>query len=194
MSHSVENTIPFEPIAIVGAGLRAPGSIDNLESLWDTLQNKKSHNARLSTDPRFLRRFNPDDFRSMFSVTPDAKETLQGNLLDETPGLDEAFFGVTKRESACMDVQIKLLLHVAHEALEDAGYSATEAAGGGSAFDPATFGVYVGSSTDDFFKVCILSYILRPIADQFVHGRTQTAILSIFITWSTTSEPFFQDK
>lgn len=161
MNRDNENTATFEPIAIVGVGLRAPGSIDSLESLWDTLVNKKSHNARLSTDPRFLRRFNPDDFRSMFSVTPDAKETLQGNLLDETPGLDEAFFGVSKRESACMDVQIKLLLHVAHEALEDAGYSATEAAGSGSAFDPATFGVYVGSSTDDFFKVSNFSRVLR---------------------------------
>ena len=159
MNHCDENIIPFQPIAIVGIGLRAPGSINSLESLWDTLENKKSHNARLSTDPRFLRRFNPDDFRSMFSVTPDAKETLQGNLLDETPGLDEAFFGVTERESACMDVQIKLLLHVAHEALEDAGYSATEAAGSGSAFDPTTFGVYIGSSSDDSFKVRILSYV-----------------------------------
>ena len=157
MSHSTENTVQFDPIAIVGVGLRAPGGIDSIESLWNTLENKKSHNALLSTDPRFLRRFNPDDFRSMFAVTPDAKETLQGNLLDDTPGLDEAFFGVSKRESACMDVQIKLLLHVAHEALEDAGYSATEAANSGSAFDPATFGVFVGSSTDDFFKVSILS-------------------------------------
>ena len=140
----------FEPIAVVGVGLRAPGGIDGLPALWDTLLQRSSHDACLATDPRFLRRFDPDDFAAMFAVTPDARTTLHGNLLDHTPPLDEAYFGVGKRESACMDVQQKLLLHVAHEALEDAGFSgATD----GSTLDPATFGVYVGSATDDFFKV-----------------------------------------
>jgi acyl transferase domain-containing protein len=110
-------------------------------------------NACLATDPRFLRRFNPDDFEEMFSVTPDARATLHGNLLDETPGLDEAYFGVSKRESAGMDVQQKLLLHVAHEALEDAGFTGVA---DGSAFDPNTFGVYVGSSSDDCIKVILI--------------------------------------
>jgi acyl transferase domain-containing protein len=88
----------------------------------------------------------------MFSVTTDARTTLHGNLLDDTPGLDEIYFGVSKRDSACMDVQIKLLLHVAHEALENAGFTGVA---DGSAFDPATFGVFVGAATDDFFKVSV---------------------------------------
>jgi acyl transferase domain-containing protein len=52
-----------------------------------------------------------------------------------------------------MDAQQKLLLHVAHEALEDAGFSGVA---DGSAFDPNTFGVFVGSSTDDYAKVMFL--------------------------------------
>ena len=75
--------------------------------------------------------------------------TLHGNLLDDMPPLDKPYFGVGKHESACMDVQQKLLLHIAHEALEDTGFSgATD----GSTLDPTTFGVYVSSATDDFFK------------------------------------------
>jgi acyl transferase domain-containing protein len=144
--------MPFPPIAIVGVGMRTPGGIDSLPSLWDTVIHKKSHHACLATDPRFLRRFNPEDFEAMFSITPDARTTLHGNLLDDTPGLDEFFFGVSKRDSACMDVQLKLLLHVAHEALENAGFTGVA---DGSAFDPATFGVFVGAATDDFFKVSV---------------------------------------
>ena len=124
----------FETIAIIGVGMRAPGGIENLATLWDTVINQKSHHACLATDPRFLRRFNPDDFEEMFSVTPDARTTLHSNLLDETPGLDESYFGVSKRDSAGMDVQQKLLLHVAHEALEDAGFPGID---DGSAFDSA---------------------------------------------------------
>jgi acyl transferase domain-containing protein len=148
---AVDDVIAFEPIAIVGVGMRAPGGIDSFASLWDTIVNQKSHHACLATDPRFLRRFNPEDFKAMFSVTPDARTTIHGNLLDETPGLDEAYFGISKRESAGMDVQLKLLLHVAHEALEDAGFNGIA---DGSSFDPATFGVFVGAATDDFSKVC----------------------------------------
>ena len=100
-------------------------------------------------DPCFLRRFNPNDFAVMFAVTPDACTTLHGNLLNDMPPLDEPYFGVGKCESACMDMQQKLLLHVAHETLKDAGFSgATD----GSTLDPATFGIYVGSATNDFFK------------------------------------------
>ena len=143
----------FEPIAIIGVGMRAPGGIDNFATLWDTIINQKSHHACLATDPRFLRRFDSVDFEEMFSVTPDARTTLHGNLLDETPGLDEAYFGVSKRESAAMDVQQKLLLHVAHEALEDAGFTG---AADGSAFDPSTFGVFVGASSDDCIKVTLV--------------------------------------
>lgn len=149
----------FTPVAIIGVGLRAPGNISDLESLWDTLVHGKSHHARMASDPRFLKRFDPNDdgFRAMFDVTPDARDTLHGNLLDETPGLDRSFFGISERESMCMDVQQKLLLHVAHEALEDAGYNG----GVDGTFDKSTFGVYVASATDDFEMVCKLRNMAR---------------------------------
>jgi acyl transferase domain-containing protein len=56
-----------------------------------------------------------------------------------------------------MDVQQKLLLHVAHEALEDAGYSGV--ADGSSAFNPDTFGVYIATATDETIQVRILPII-----------------------------------
>ena len=142
--------IPFEPIAIVGLGLRGPGGIDTLTKLWDTLVERKSHCAPLASDPRFHRRFNPDDFKALFDGIPNGENVIHANLLDETPGIDRTHFGISERAAAGMDVQMKLLLHVAHEALEDAGFSGVE---DGSAFDPSTFGVYVATATDEIIQV-----------------------------------------
>ncbi|KAF8574361.1 ketoacyl-synt-domain-containing protein [Ramaria rubella] len=138
---------PFEPIAIVGVGIHAPGGIDSLSGLWDTIIQGKSHHAHVASDPRFLRRFNPDDFETLFSLIP--RENLYANLLDESPGLDEEYFGYTKRQSTCMEAQLKALLHVAHEALEDAGFTGRA---DGSALDPANVGVYIGAAADQFSK------------------------------------------
>ncbi|KAF8584142.1 hypothetical protein K439DRAFT_1633791 [Ramaria rubella] len=139
---------PFEPIAVVGVGIHAPGGIDSLSGLWDTILQGKSHHAHVASDPRFLRRFNPDDFETLFSLIP--RENLYANLLDESPGLDEEYFGYTKRQSNCMEAQLKALLHVAHVALEDAGFTGRA---DGSALDPANVGVYIGAAADQFSKV-----------------------------------------
>ena len=144
-----DSATAFEPIAVVGIGLHAPSGTDGLLALWDTLVQHKLHDACLTTNPHFLRQFDPDEFAAMFAVTPDTCTTLHGNLLDDMPPLDEPYFDAGKRESACMDLQQKLLLHVTHEALEDTGFSgATD----DSTLDPTTFGIYVGSATDNFFK------------------------------------------
>nr|WJZ49100.1 non-reducing polyketide synthase [Calonarius rufo-olivaceus] len=140
---------PFEPIAIIGMGVRGPGGINSLNTLWDTLVERKSHCFPLAKDPRFQRRFDPEDFKALFDGIPDSENVLHSNLFDETPGLDRSYFSLSEREAAGMDVQQKLLLHVAHEALEDAGYSGVE---DGSAFDPSTFGVYVATATDEVIQ------------------------------------------
>nr|WJZ49098.1 non-reducing polyketide synthase [Calonarius rufo-olivaceus] len=140
---------PFEPIAIIGIGIRGPGGIDSLTTLWDTLVEQKSHCFPLAKDPRFHRRFNPEDWKALFAGIPDGENVLHSNLFDETPGLDRSYFSLSEREAAGMDVQQKLLLHVAHEALEDAGYSGVE---DGSAFDPSTLGVYVATATDEIIQ------------------------------------------
>jgi hypothetical protein len=80
--------------------------------------------------------FNPEDFKALLEGIPDEENVLHANLFDETPGIDRTYFSLSEREAAGMDVQMKLLLHVAHEALEGAGYSGVE---DGSAFDPSTF-------------------------------------------------------
>ena len=143
-----DSATAFKPIVVISVSLCAPGGTDGLHALWDTLVQHKSHDACLAMDLRFLCRFDPDDFAVMFAVTPDTCTTLHGNLLDDTLPLDEPYFGIGKCESVCMDVQQKLL-HIAHKALKDAGFSsATDC----STLDPATSGIYVGSATDKFFK------------------------------------------
>jgi acyl transferase domain-containing protein/NAD(P)-dependent dehydrogenase (short-subunit alcohol dehydrogenase family)/acyl carrier protein len=95
-------------IAIVGAGMRLPGDIDDLDGLWDAV----------STGRDLVRSVPParrQPFAKQWDTTVD-----RGGFLDEVLGFDAAFFGISPREARAMDPQHRLLLEVAWEALENA--------------------------------------------------------------------------
>src|SRR5260221_4597907 len=56
------------------------------------------------------------------------------------------FFGINPREAKSMDPQQRILLHVAYEALEDAGYVPEST----PTFSKETFGCYIGIGTHDY--------------------------------------------
>ncbi|MFC5829636.1 type I polyketide synthase [Nonomuraea insulae] len=100
-----------EPIAVLGAGVRLPGDVADLEAYWDLLRD------------------------GVDAVTPSV-DTLDGHrpkpadrpengrwagLLTDVDGFDAAFFGISAAEAAKMDPQQRLALEVAWEAMEDAG-------------------------------------------------------------------------
>jgi acyl transferase domain-containing protein len=41
---------PYEPVAIIGCAMRLPGHINNSESLWDLLINKRDGRCRVPSD------------------------------------------------------------------------------------------------------------------------------------------------
>jgi len=45
-----EPTKPYEPVAIIGCGMRLPGQISNGEALWDLLINKRDGRCRVPSD------------------------------------------------------------------------------------------------------------------------------------------------
>src|SRR5882757_5615909 len=102
MPDTSPNIPSFEPIAIIGLAVRGPGGIDNLDGLWDTLVERKSHCFPLAKDPRFKRRFNQEDFQAVFDGIPDGENLLHSNLFEETPGVDRTYFSLSEREAAGM--------------------------------------------------------------------------------------------
>ncbi|WP_264079654.1 beta-ketoacyl [acyl carrier protein] synthase domain-containing protein, partial [Mycolicibacter algericus] len=72
--------------------------------------------------------------------------TRWGTFLDDLPGFDAEFFGVSPREAELMDPQQRLALEVSWEALEHAGVQPKTLAGSDTA-------VLMGVNSDDYGKL-----------------------------------------
>ena len=130
-----------EPIAVIGIGCRVAGSVTSPEQLWAFLLEGRS-NVREVPEERwepYLRR----DPRNA-AVLRDT--TRWGTFLDDLPGFDAEFFGVSPREAELMDPQQRLALEVSWEALEHAGVSPRALAGSDTA-------VLMGVNSDDYGKL-----------------------------------------
>ncbi|HEU5356293.1 MAG TPA: SDR family NAD(P)-dependent oxidoreductase [Actinocrinis sp.] len=112
-------------IAVVGAGLRLPGGINDLDSYWTALE-----------EGRDLIRQRPQQRLAPFAQQW-AKLPNLGSFLDEVLGFDADFFGISPREARAVDPQHRLMLEVAWEALEDAALPPDN-------LRDAKVGVYVG--------------------------------------------------
>lgn len=127
-----------EPIAIVGVGLRMPGGIVDLRSLWQFLSE-----GREAVGPLPASRWNVDEF---YDPDPEAKGrsyVREGSFLDQIDQFDPAFFGISPREAKNIDPQHRLLLEAAWQALEHAGIVP------GALRDSLT-GVFVGLCPSDY--------------------------------------------
>ncbi|KAF2675586.1 hypothetical protein K458DRAFT_397816 [Lentithecium fluviatile CBS 122367] len=128
-----DGALPDDAIAIVGMACRFPGA-DDLEEFWNVLQ---SGSTMLGTLPKD--RFTTTGLRR----SPDNDMVFRGNFLREGFAFDHRFFGKSSREAASMDPQHKLVLQVAYETLESAGYFNKENR-------PVDVGVYVGVAASDY--------------------------------------------
>ncbi|MBX3165805.1 MAG: type I polyketide synthase [Candidatus Eremiobacteraeota bacterium] len=131
----------FTPIAITGIGCRLPGEVDSAQALWKLLMEGVDAVTDIPSDRWLKDRFHhPEkgrDFR-----TPQA----QGGFLKDIDGFDPAFFGISPREASSLDPQQRILLEVAWEALEDAGYPLEKVAG-------TRMGVFTGASSHDYYDI-----------------------------------------
>ncbi|MDJ0933254.1 SDR family NAD(P)-dependent oxidoreductase [Breoghania sp.] len=110
--------LPREPVAIVGVGLRLPGA-DSLDGFWEHLAAERS---LISDVP--LERWNPKGLA-------DGRTTaVRGGFIEHADCFDAEFFGISPREAAWMDPQQRFALEMAWQAVEDAGYRASDLAGG----------------------------------------------------------------
>ncbi|TMR19282.1 type I polyketide synthase, partial [Nonomuraea zeae] len=119
-----------EPVAIVGIGCRLPGAGGPGE-LWELLTS--------GTDlvgPVPAARAERDEGWAEPGVG-------MGGFLPEVEAFDPAFFSINAREAAAMDPQQRMLLEVAHEALQDAGLRLADVT-------RTATGVFVGISSSDY--------------------------------------------
>ena len=69
-----------------------------------------------------------------------------GNFLQNPAAFDNMFFNISPRAAGAMDPQQRILLHVAHEALENAGYVPDSTNG----WKREYFGCFIGAATGDW--------------------------------------------
>jgi len=127
-----------EPVAVVGIGCRFPGEANGPETYWKILRDGVDALVEVPTD-RW-------DLRTYYDPEPGkiGKTNVKyGGFLKNIDKFDANFFGISPREAARMDVQQRIVLEVAFEALEDGGQTLEKLSG-------APVGVFLGMSSFDY--------------------------------------------
>ncbi|TID07622.1 Compactin diketide synthase mokB [Colletotrichum higginsianum] len=126
----------YEPIAIIGVGMRLPGRVHNAADYWDLLVNGKSGRCRVPES-----RYNVDNWygpgRALHVPTEFGYFLEELNLAH----VDASFWSFTKQEAELMDPRQRLFLEVAYEALESSG---------STSWRGSDVGVYVGTMGEDW--------------------------------------------
>ncbi|GLW11237.1 hypothetical protein Misp01_63650 [Microtetraspora sp. NBRC 13810] len=125
-----------EPVAVLGAGVRLPGDVTDLDSYWSLLRD--------GVDAATPMVDTVDGHRP-----PPAERSVNGRwagLLSRVDGFDADFFGISAGEAARMDPQQRLVLEVAWEAIEDAGLPLAELQRRGT-------GVFLGVYGSDYLSM-----------------------------------------
>lgn len=140
-----------EPIAIVGMGCRWPGEVADAEGLWELLRAGKDAVGEVPAD-----RWNIEDY---YDADPSAAGKMYmrlGGFLDRIDGFDAQFFRISPREAESLDVQQRLILQTAWEALEHAGCLPSQLKG-------SSTGVFVGIGSSDYSQLSLLTSDLDDI-------------------------------
>lgn len=154
-----------EPLAVIGAGVRLPGDVEDLDAFWDML--------RAGTDAVSPLVTSTDGHRE-----PSHASSIDGRWagqLANVDAFDAEFFGLGPHEADHMDPQQRLVLEVAWEAMEDAGLALERLQGCSTGVflglygtdyltlqltDPATINAYTGSGGALSIAANRLSYVL----------------------------------
>jgi len=136
-------------IAIVGMAGRFPGA-RNLDEFWHNLAEGIESISRLS-DQEIVESGVPPSWLDNPSYVKAAP------LLEQPGHFDAAFFGFSPMEAKTMDPQHRLVLELAHEALEHAGYDPDRY--------PGRVGVFTGAALNTYFTSAGLN---RRLAEEYI--------------------------
>ncbi|MDP9120797.1 MAG: polyketide synthase, partial [Acidobacteriota bacterium] len=122
-------------IAIIGMAGRFPRAA-TLERFWENLRDGVESIGTIAEEDLLAAGVAPETLR-------DPSYVRAMGTLEEVDLWDAPFFGVSPREAALLDPQHRLLLEIAWEALEAAGYDALRL--------DRPVGVYAGASANSYF-------------------------------------------
>lgn len=162
----------YEPIAIIGIGLRLPGDNHSTEEFRDFLRRGGDGIGEIPTD-----RWNNREFYSEQGGKGKIR-TNRGGYLQDIRSFDPKFFNISPKEADYIDPQQRLVLETAWEALEHAQIDI-------DALHNGDGGVYIGISSIDYsLEIDALTpaeyegYIGTGTAHSAASGR-----LSYFLGW-----------
>jgi acyl transferase domain-containing protein/acyl carrier protein len=151
-----------DPIAIVAVACRFPGSSDP-DDYWELLSGGVDAIREIPDD-----RFDVDEFYDPDPEAPGKIYSRCGGYLDGIDGFDPEFFGISPREAVGMDPQQRLMLEIAWEGLERAGYSPAMLRGSQS-------GIFVGVAANEYSHLLSRDSV-ETIDAHFITGNALNAI------------------
>lgn len=129
-----------EPLAIIGATLRAPGAPD-IPTFWRRLMNGDRSMARIPTS-----RWDADEVIRRRPDIARAASLHWGSFIAGIEDFEPEFFGVTPREAVTMDPQQRLVMEAGFLCTEDAGIPLR-------ALEGSRTGVYVAIGSYDYNRL-----------------------------------------
>ncbi|MDQ1352143.1 MAG: polyketide synthase PksN, partial [Acidobacteriota bacterium] len=129
-----------EPIAIIGISGIMPQSED-LETFWKYLEEGKDLVTEITPE-----RWQSLGYRGESVDEPAAIRAQWGGFLKDVDKFDAEFFNISSREAVLMDPQQRIFLEITWQAIEDAGYKASDLAGSHT-------GLFVGVAGNDYYDV-----------------------------------------
>ena len=129
-------------IAIVGRACRLPGA-PNVSGLWRLLTGGGCAVSSIPAD-----RWPLDRYFHPRPKTPGRSYTWAAGVLPDIWGFDANVFAISPRAAQQLDPQQRLLMELAFEACEDAGFAPSKLAG-------SRTGVYVGLSALDYSTIAL---------------------------------------
>lgn len=132
--------LDYEPIAVIGIGCRFPKGCDNPELFWKALVEGRDLVSEVPQNRWDARHLYEKD-----SAESEKLVTKYGGFIENIEMFDAAHFGISPKEAKSMDVQQRIALEVAWEALESACELGPSLAGSNT-------GVFMGAGGSDYTR------------------------------------------
>ncbi|XP_038057186.1 polyketide synthase-nonribosomal peptide synthetase hybrid himA-like [Patiria miniata] len=158
-----------QKVAIVGIGCRYGNGIDNVRKFWEMLVKGLDCTTSVPAD-----RFDASYFLSPGEKRAGKMYIKNGGYISQDPYMfDRQFFHMPPDEAAHLDPQVRLLLEVTWEALENAGIPASSIRG-------SRTGVYMGVTAQEYS-----SFAFKPLhnMNQYSNSGTNSCMVSNRISY-----------
>ncbi|BCJ94415.1 hypothetical protein acsn021_19840 [Anaerocolumna cellulosilytica] len=125
-------------MAIIGYALKLPGA-NNEEEFWENLKDGVDSVTKVPDN-----RWDADKLYSADSQAYGKTYCRQGGFIQDIEAFDPLFFNISPLEANVLDTKQRLMLEVAWESIEHAGYSGKKL--------PKRTGVFVGTSYNNYYS------------------------------------------